>query len=197
MPAPTVAKAADRTARAQTRRDELVLAHMGMAVAIARDVASHLPAHFDVEDLIGVAQLALVRAAARYRPREHSGAPFPSYARQVIRGAVLDSARRLTPAGHNRRRDATLPPAWPFVPCEDVDPTAPGAIDAGRMTARLLEAVSWLPPGERAVVECYYSVEEPTLPQVAARLGLKYARTWELLAAGHEAVRARFRMRAA
>ena len=72
-------------------RDALVIAHAGLVVAIARRLKSRLPPSFDLDDLIGVGNIALLQAATRYRPGDHAGTPFSVYARQRIRGAMLDS----------------------------------------------------------------------------------------------------------
>jgi RNA polymerase sigma factor (sigma-70 family) len=75
-----------------SERDELAIEHLEWARAIARHVASHLPTWFTADDLIGAAEIALLKLAAAYDPAR--GIPFRAFAQRRIYGACIDSVRR-------------------------------------------------------------------------------------------------------
>lgn len=165
-------------ARVVAQRDELVLDHLSMAEGIARAACRHLPPVFDLDDLIAVANLALVRAATRYRPGEHNGAPFAAYARLVVRGAVIDSVR-------NRNWTEAMRPGLYQQGTDDAEeveiaaairaatqPSAPEAIDRARLVERVANAIAWLSPKAQMVLREYYSANEPRLIDVAQKLHL-------------------------
>jgi len=80
------------------KRNKLVESNLDLVVPIARQLAAHLPDTFEVEDLAGVGMVALLEAAQVFEPdRLEYGLPqhlFRGFARQRIRGAILDSVRR-------------------------------------------------------------------------------------------------------
>lgn len=144
-----------------------MLDHLNLAAGIARAVARSLPPSFDLEDLIGTANLALLHAATRYRPGAHNGTPFSAYARLVIRGAVLESVRR------KRYIENTL------AGLDDNDPAAPATADAGsavervdreREDRKLIHACAALPAQQQRVLALKYSPAELTMAEVGARL---------------------------
>src|SRR6516165_1252626 len=161
--------AARRTARG--KRDALIADHLELVPAIARQIARQLPTAFELDDLIQTGNLALTLAAARYRPSEHAGAPFAAFARQRIRGAILDSVRRRHWQNGTMAALETAP-----------EPRAPEVIeteiDRGRLRRRVQSAVDQLPPRERKIIEAYYSPDEPGLAAVGAlhRIGAERAR---------------------
>ncbi len=131
---------------------------------IARRVARTLPPSFDLEDLTGVGNIALVHAAEKYRPGEHGGAPFLQYAWRVISGAILESVRR------NKYLENTRP--------RSRETAATGShpaqlIDQRRQCRRVSDAISWLPERERQVLQQRYAPSEPTVKQVGERLNMK------------------------
>jgi RNA polymerase sigma factor for flagellar operon FliA len=75
-------------------RDELASdpRNLWMVIALAKRVHAKLPPSFDLEDLIGVGNAALLTAAERFDPQRST--PFLIFARFVVRGAILDSCRR-------------------------------------------------------------------------------------------------------
>jgi RNA polymerase sigma factor (sigma-70 family) len=194
VPSKIVAINADVSHRERVRatRDNLVLTHLSLVDGIARGVLRNfrLPPCFTLDDLQQVGYVALLRAATRFRPRAHPGVPFAAFCRLPVRGAMLESVRRKNWTESTRE---PLP--------EDETQTTPAiadsAIDRARMAARLAEALTWLPAGERAVLSAAYGADEPTITQIAARLGVKSARARQWQAAGIEGIRARFRLRAA
>lgn len=147
----------------RARRDDLVARHLHLVEPIARGVCAKLPPSIELDDLVGAGNLALIRAAARYSPEEHGGAPFSAYARQVIRGAMIDSIKGA------RYRDATHEAIDAAVETGS-EPDMDAQIDAKRKAATVKKVVEMLPQQHRAVVERYYVDEEPTFERVAAEL---------------------------
>lgn len=184
----------------RARRDRLIEEHLGLVDGIARAVARRLPPYFDIEDLVGAGNIALLSAATRYRPGDHGGAPFSAYARQRIRGAMLDSIRKIWCEGDGEHR---FRPLWAELPDDgrvlaSTRPTHNETIDALRMRRKLNEAISWLPLPQQRVLKAYYAMREPTMAEVGRDLGVSPRRAGELHALAIEGVRARFRlMRAA
>lgn len=83
-------------------RDRLIVTHLHLVPPIARRIHKSLPPSFDLEDLIGTGNFALVRAAMLYKPEEHGGAPFGAYARLKIDGEIRESTRRRRYLEHTR-----------------------------------------------------------------------------------------------
>ncbi|UCF32928.1 MAG: sigma-70 family RNA polymerase sigma factor [Phycisphaerales bacterium] len=75
-------------------KNDLVVQHQDYVVALARNIAKKLPAHVEIEDLIGFGQLGLVEAANRYDFR--TGVSFETFAYRRIRGAIFDGLRKMT-----------------------------------------------------------------------------------------------------
>jgi RNA polymerase sigma factor for flagellar operon FliA len=71
----------------------LVNRHLPLVKTVVGRIAMSLPPHVDVEDLHSAGLVGLLNAIRRFNVR--SGAPFETYARLRIRGAVLDELRRL------------------------------------------------------------------------------------------------------
>lgn len=83
-------------------RDRLVIEHVGLVKALACRLAQRLPPSVEVADLIGVGVVGLIEAAQRYRPS--TGVPFDAFARQRLRGAMLDALRELDWAPRSVRK---------------------------------------------------------------------------------------------
>jgi RNA polymerase sigma factor for flagellar operon FliA len=60
---------------------------------LANRIASRLPAHIDVEDLVQVGLIGLLQSADRYDPSR--GVKFQTYANRRVEGAMLDYLRSL------------------------------------------------------------------------------------------------------
>lgn len=73
----------------------LAEAHLRLVIPIARNFHKRLPPSVDFDDLVGAGNLGLVEAARRYNPSR--GAPFGAFAGHRIRGAIMDSLRRIDP----------------------------------------------------------------------------------------------------
>jgi RNA polymerase sigma factor for flagellar operon FliA len=79
----------------QTRRNELIEAHLGLVRHIIGKMVAQLPPGVDVENLESAGALGLVEAANKFDPER--GIKFETYAYTRIRGAVLDELRRNCP----------------------------------------------------------------------------------------------------
>ena len=84
------------------RRDRVVMEHLPLVRAIAVDMRGSLPAHVDLDDLVHAGILGLLAAASRYNPSKRVS--FPGYAKHRIKGAILDSLRKLDWASRDMRR---------------------------------------------------------------------------------------------
>jgi RNA polymerase sigma factor for flagellar operon FliA len=87
--------------------EALVVRHAELVKRIAYHLAGRLPSQVDVEDLVQAGMLGLLEAASKFMPGR--GATFETYAGIRIRGAMLDSLRRLDWAPrsvHRRAREA-------------------------------------------------------------------------------------------
>ncbi len=183
------------TKRARVKRDALATdpRNLQLVVEIAKRIHVRLPSCFDLGDLISVGHVALLRLAAQYSPATQlrPGTPFSAYARQGIRGAILNSVSR------NKYVEATRPSiddpgSRPSSPPKTQDrgegdlrfdteasrglarmATQPGveiSIDRARRCLQVSEAISWLPANLREILKLWYSPEEPSPRQVARRL---------------------------
>jgi RNA polymerase sigma factor (sigma-70 family) len=180
--------------RVRARRDELVEQHLSLVEGIARGVHRSLPPCFDLDDLIGVGNIALVHAATSFRPRAHPGVPFAAWARLRVRGAILDECCPQTWRGKPSKQwrentrvgiDEIRQPA--------TAPVTDERIDAARRTRRLREAISWLPAAQQRVLYGYYARHEPTMVEVATQLGVSVSVVSELHSAAVEGLRQRFK----
>lgn len=75
-----------------SKRDALILKHMGMALGVARKMAARFPPHVCREDIESAAIVGLVEAAGRYD--FDRAEPFFAYATKRVRGAVMDELRK-------------------------------------------------------------------------------------------------------
>lgn len=67
--------------------------YVGLVRKVAFAMARRLPAHVDVDDLVGAGTTGLLDAIAKYDPRRNDN--FEAYAELRIRGAIGDELRRL------------------------------------------------------------------------------------------------------
>jgi RNA polymerase sigma factor (sigma-70 family) len=181
------------------RRDTLVNRHIHLAGRIAREIASSLPARFELEDLEAAGRLGLLHAAERYRPRAHGGTPFEAFARVWIRGAILSAVRREWCDGEGGH---AVKPLTESLEGEDLTGAAvyeagamDGAIDAARRTQTIQAAVKTLPAAQREVLRAVYSPGPDKAARsvrgAAAELGMPASRAYRLHNSGINALRAR------
>lgn len=86
----------------ERERDSQVVPLLPLVRRMAFQMREHLPAHVDVEDLIGAGSIGLIDAVRKFDPRKH--VKLESYARHRIRGAILDSLRSLDSASRDMRK---------------------------------------------------------------------------------------------
>lgn len=158
----------DHRARVLAKRDALVVAHVQLVPPIARRIHARLPASFDLDEMVGVGNLALVKAAMGYDP---SVAPFAPYARRCISGAIKDTFRR------NKFAEQTRPALLEFPETARVNPALEDRIDLARRFASLRAHVtSCLPPLQVAIFDAYYSPALPEMAEVGRVLGVTLGR---------------------
>jgi RNA polymerase sigma factor for flagellar operon FliA len=75
------------------RRDTLVMEYLQNVKFIAYKIASRVPPHVEVDDLINSGIIGLIDAAERFEPGRNI--KFSTFADQRIRGEILDSLRDL------------------------------------------------------------------------------------------------------
>ncbi len=167
----------------RSNRDSLVRAHVHLVRNIAFRLRPKLPASYDIDDLIGVGQLALLSAAESFRPDLFVGVPFGAYARYRIRGAMLDTARR-------KKLLANTRPSMDDVPEPHVCPELDEAIDRARLIFRLREAMAQLPDRERRIMELHLAGER--FATIAGMLGVSESRICQLHARALDRLRVAF-----
>lgn len=83
------------------KRDELVLNHLTEVHFIARRIHERLPGSVPLEDLVHSGVLGLLEATQKYDPTKNI--QFKTFAQFRIRGAILDSLRKLDRASRRTR----------------------------------------------------------------------------------------------
>ena len=81
---------------------DLLLAMAPLVKQVACEMRQHLPAHVEMDDLVGAGTLGLVDALRKFDPSRK--VKIESYARHRIRGGILDALRSLDPATRDMRR---------------------------------------------------------------------------------------------
>jgi RNA polymerase sigma factor FliA len=89
-------------AEGQTSRDDLILQHLPQVHHIAQAILARLPAHAEIDDLLGAGALGLLDAVEKFDPSR--SVKFRTYAELRIRGAILDSLRDLDWAPRSLRK---------------------------------------------------------------------------------------------
>lgn len=74
-------------------RDSVVKEHIWLVKCISRAMHERLPKWIDLDDLVSVGTMGLIKAVDDFDPSR--GARLQTYARYRIRGAILDELRRL------------------------------------------------------------------------------------------------------
>jgi RNA polymerase sigma factor FliA len=91
-----------RQAAKQARRDALVVENIPLVKAIAARLHGGLPVYVDRDDLVQAGVLGLIDAANKFDLKKH--VTFSNYAKHRIKGAMLDSLRKLDWASRDMRR---------------------------------------------------------------------------------------------
>jgi RNA polymerase sigma factor (sigma-70 family) len=152
-PQPTQIDQRGHAERVRERRDALVAEHLPLVQAIAHSVSRGLPPSFDLDDLVAEGNLALIKCATRYRPAAHGGAPFAAYARNRIRGAIIDKVRRRHYAENTRPSIDDVSPA-------SCAPAVEISIDRIRQARRVRDAIAFLPEDQRKLIVTRYLEEK-------------------------------------
>src|SRR6202140_2425033 len=97
--------------RYQTRdhaeeRERLILEHLPQVRLIARRIHERLPESVNLDDLVSTGTLVLISAIDRFDPRHN--VKLKTYAEYKIRGAILDSLRRLDWAPRQQRKRSKM-----------------------------------------------------------------------------------------
>jgi RNA polymerase sigma factor FliA len=87
---------------AATTAEQLAVDHIPLVAHLVREVSGRIPASVDRDDLRSAGLVALVAASRAFDP--DLGVPFPAYAAQRIRGALLDELRSVDWASRSVRR---------------------------------------------------------------------------------------------
>ena len=77
----------------QSARNRLILAYSPLVKYVAGRMASRMPAHVEIADLISYGMGGLIQAVERFEPER--GIKFEAYAGTRIRGAIFDGLRSL------------------------------------------------------------------------------------------------------
>jgi RNA polymerase sigma factor for flagellar operon FliA len=85
-------------------RDDLILKHLPQVRMIARRVHSRVPDSVSLDDLISTGTVGLISAIDRFDPSRNI--QLKTYAEHKIKGAILDSLRRLDWAPRQQRKHA-------------------------------------------------------------------------------------------
>lgn len=89
---PRRATRASRRTKADAERDRLIIQYRPYVLKLARVLASTVPIHVELDDLIGWGHWGLVEAATRFDRRR--GVAFRTFAHRRILGAMYDGLRR-------------------------------------------------------------------------------------------------------
>jgi RNA polymerase sigma factor for flagellar operon FliA len=143
-------------------------------------------------DLIGTGNLALLRAVGKFDPERHNGTPFQAFARQKIRGAILDAVRAIWCDGTGRhglrprlesldaitdsigrlRQGHTSTADQRALERAGHPPGVEKRIDRTRLIRRVSEAIGRLPENERTVLSLWHADDEPHPRAIARLMGL-------------------------
>jgi RNA polymerase sigma factor (sigma-70 family) len=168
----------DHRARVLSKRDALIQSNLDLVPPIARRIHQTLPPSFDLDDLIQIGAIGLLRSAVAYRPDEFGETPFSAFARPRIRGAILDAVRR--------RYSEHTSVAIEHAPEPSVMPSLETTIDRKRLRTRIDRiSAEKLSKEQAAVLDAYYSPEMPSLSTVAVMLDIP---EWRVYKAHSEAV---------
>ncbi|HMJ95300.1 MAG TPA: FliA/WhiG family RNA polymerase sigma factor [Thermoleophilaceae bacterium] len=85
-------------------RNQLVLAYSPMVKYLSGRIASRMPNHIEIADLVSYGLGGLIEAVERFEPERGIG--FESYASTRIRGAIFDELRSLDWVPRTVRREA-------------------------------------------------------------------------------------------
>ena len=88
------------------RKEEVILRYAPLIKYIAGRIASRLPMHIDIHDMINSGVLGLIDAIEKFDPDK--GVKFETYAEYRIKGAMLDSLRAMDWVPRSVRKVASM-----------------------------------------------------------------------------------------
>lgn len=171
------------TPRERHLRDRLVDAHRHLVFMTALRLKSAArPPGWEWEDSMSAGYLGLLKAAERFDPTR--GVQFPTFAIDVIRGAILEGMRCFTPG--RRRPRCVFSYDQPFEAAKrlldllpDKNPGPQAQAEARARTELLAAALAALPERERAVVTAKH-YEGKTFKAMAPTFGCSESRVYQL-----------------
>lgn len=169
-------------------RDQLITQHLYLVRGIANRLHLQVPRHVEKNDLISAGMLGLIDAAARYQAERKTY--FPVYARQRIRGAMLDYMRAQSwiPRAAYQKLRAEEPDTLRFrssgVCIEGLDMaacTAPPDTDIAEHQLRAVMGglVRLLPERDQAILLLHY-LHQRTMRDISKDLNLSEGRISQL-----------------
>lgn len=87
-------------------KEEIILKYAPLIKYIANRIATRLPMHIDIQDLINSGVLGLMDAIEKFDPDK--GVKFETYAEYRVKGAILDSLRAMDWVPRSVRKIATI-----------------------------------------------------------------------------------------
>jgi RNA polymerase sigma factor (sigma-70 family) len=88
--------------KARTTREATIVQYIGHVHVLAKRLQLRVPPCVTYDDLVGAGTIGLIQAVDRFQPSR--GLKFGTYARQRIRGAMLDFLREEDPLSRTERR---------------------------------------------------------------------------------------------
>jgi RNA polymerase sigma factor FliA len=162
--------------------------HYALVRYVARSMKRRLPSHIELDELVQVGMVGLVRAAARFdSTRECS---FETYARKLIYGAILDELRNSEGYRRNHGPACLVPLDAPLflkdgeqvmfadiVPSRDASPEETAT--HSQLRRHLEKAMEALEHKERQVIQLYF-FQGIQSRDIAPMLGLSEGRIWQI-----------------
>lgn len=157
-------------------QSELVDAHLPLVRHIALRLSRSLPPSFPLEDLVQEGVIGLMRAATQYDPAAHHRSGFPKpvpfvcFARQRIRGAMLDSVggRHWTANTHLPLDTGEPGDGPPEAACA---PAQAHQAQRYELVRQVHRAATWLSADQRRIVSMRYGTDEMDMPAIAHAMG--------------------------
>jgi DNA-directed RNA polymerase specialized sigma24 family protein len=143
----------------------LILSQLPLVERLARQLKGHLPAHVEVDDLIGDGHAALCYYAGKYDPAR--AVPLTPYLIPRLRGAMIDGLR-LRRFGGRRCPCICLPLGDHGRELIAADPPVGSAAEKSELVCSLLGSVS---TAERQILE-RMDLQGQSGPAAAADLGI-------------------------
>jgi RNA polymerase sigma factor for flagellar operon FliA len=162
-------------------------AHLELVRRIACSLIRHLPSHVDLDELIALGNMGLVKASTRYDASR--GVPFGAFAAPRIRGAMLDGLRQADPLTREER--ARVKRYEEESPVVLVEFSAAGdqstgellpdeALAARELRMQVRDALASLSERERYVATRHFFDEQP-LKAIGEELGVTESRVCQIV----------------